>query len=211
VAADTVKSTSITNLDATPYIQNTTGEGAPGYQRVVDDYVAVTSAGIATIASYYKVVRVPASAKVKSVVVAESTELDTHNADTLVFDVNWIWSDSTIDGTPGGVQGLIPQRANTGTTTSIASYTTPNLIYGQITPVYNAVYGPTDVVFNGSRTYYPFVNTDGSADPGLTTSPLWDLFGFSYDQGFFDLMLYVSTAASTGAAGYLYVRVSYVD
>ena len=209
MAADTAKSTAITNLDANPRQMQSAGQGASGALKVIDDVCACTATGIDTLASTYRLCRFPTGAIPKSVVIAADKILDSHNADTLVIDVNLAFSDSTVDGTPANVQGLIPTSANTGATTTVAAYSSPNLIFGQITPVYTVIYGPSDVIFNGSRTTYPMTT--------LTLQPLWQTFGFvdgrsnpADPNGFFDLLLYVSTAGTTGAAANIYGKVSYV-
>jgi hypothetical protein len=66
MAVDHVKSTVITNLDATPAVRATAGEGGPAPYKTVDGYataVASSSAG-----ATYQLVRVPSNAKIKSVV-----------------------------------------------------------------------------------------------------------------------------------------------
>ena len=51
----------------------------------------------------------------------------------------------------------------------------------------------------------------------LTSMPMWQLLGFVDGRGnpadpggFFDIMLYVSTAANTGVAGNLWMEMTYV-
>lgn len=203
MAAENLKSTSITNLDASPVTENTRGSGAAAYQYTIEDTIAATAAGVAATTSTYQLVRIPSNAKIKSVVLATSTALDTHSGSTIVFDVNLAFSDSTTDGTPASLQGLLPTTANTGATTSVASYSSPNKLFGQVTPTSNsAAYGPTDIVFNGIGSTYPLSK--------ITNTELWSLFGFSEAQGNFDLLLYISTAATTGAAGTIYGRIVFV-
>lgn len=209
MAADTNKSLAITNLDTIPYIPNSAGQGAVGFSKTVDGICAATATGIGTLASTYKLCRIPTGAIIKSVTIATDVALDT-GTHALVMDLNLIFSDSTIDGTPANVQGLIPTTANTGATTTIAAYSSPNKIFGSINNTSASVaFSPTDVVFNGSRTNYPFA--------ALTQDPVWQTFGFvdgrgnpADPNGYFDLMAYVSTAAGTGAAGNIYGRVTYV-
>lgn len=228
MAKDLLKSAYITNLDATPVIAGTTGEGPAGYLKVIDGYVTCTAAGIGTQYSTYALVRVPTNAKIKSVLFAESTELDTHSADVLVLDFNMIHSDSTVDGTPAALQSLVP--TTTGTPTTYAdgggsyqgtetigtaatqtgpvgtAYTAPNILFGKPTLVYNAIFN-ADITFTG--TNYKYME--------LTNTPLWNIFGYQNSQGqpadpggFFDLVAVASTAATTGAAGDLYAKVTYV-
>ena len=58
-----LKSTSITNLDATPYVQNTSGEGAQGFLRVVNDYETPLAAD--ATGSTYQILRVRSNVKLK--------------------------------------------------------------------------------------------------------------------------------------------------
>ena len=223
-----LKTQFITDLDATPVVKHSTGEGASGYAKVIDGYVAATAAGIAVQYSTYALVRVPTNAKIKDVYFAESTELDTHSADTLVLDFNMAHSTSTVDGTPASLQGLIPTTVGTPTTygntftsegtetvgtaatqtgPAAIAYTTPNVIFGSPTLVYNAV-------FSGSI----FLTGTNYKMQRYSSYPLWNIFGYQNAQGqpadpggFFDLIAVVSTAATTGAAGDLYARVTYVE
>lgn len=208
MAADTLKSQSLTNLDATPLVPNSAGQGAAAKYAVVDDVCPATATGVGTPASTYKLCRIPTGAIPKAVSIATDQALDT-GTHALVFDVNLIFSDSTIDGTPTALQGLIPTTANTGATTSIATYSSPNIIFGTINNTSASVaYGPTNVILGGSRTNYPMVN--------LLQQPLWQTFGFVDGRGnpqdpggYFDLMLYVSTIAGTGHLGNIWGKIDY--
>lgn len=62
----TLKSASITNNVATPLVLNTAGSGAPAPLFTVDDYATVTAA--LSITSRIRLVRLPSTCKVKSVV-----------------------------------------------------------------------------------------------------------------------------------------------
>lgn len=208
MAADTLKSQSLTNLDGTPFTPNSAGQGAAAKYAVVDDVCAATAVGVGTLASTYKLVRIPTGAIPKAVTIATDVALDT-GTHALVFDINLIFSDSTIDGTPTALQGLIPTTANTGATTTIASYSSPNIIFGTSNNTSASVaLAPTNVILGGSRTNYPMVN--------LLQQPLWQTFGFVDGRGnpcdpggYFDLMLYVSTIAGTGHLGNIWGKVDY--
>lgn len=210
MAKDSVKSASITNLDATPIVFNNAGGGRPARTFVVDDFCAATAAGVASAGSTYRPIRVPTGSLVDSVTLFTDAALDAASAKTLALDVSWIFSDSTDDGTPVPLQGLIPTSANTGGTTSIASYSSPNKMYGTVIETSNTLpYGPTNVVFNGLGANYSFTG-------GFMNKPLYELFGFTDGRGnpsdpggYFDLLVYVATAATTGAAGNIYAKVSY--
>jgi len=94
-----LKSASITNLDSTPVVPNSCGMGAPDRLRTVDDYVTTLSGD--QTGSTYKVVRIPSTAIVKSVV------LESEAMTGGKFDIGLYYSDSAVDGTPSGVQGTL--------------------------------------------------------------------------------------------------------
>lgn len=210
MAKDAVKSTSIANLDSTPIIANNSTSGAPGHTISVDDFCSATAAGLNTAGSFYKVLRVPSHAFIESVALFTDAAPDAASAKTVAFDVSWIFSDSTDDGTPSFLQGLIPTSANTGGTTSIASYSSPNKMFGTVIETSNTLpYGPIDVTFNGLGGNYSFTG-------GFLSQPLFQLLGFTDGRGqpsdpggYFDLLVYVATAATTGAAANIYARVRY--
>lgn len=66
MAVEHVKSTPITNLDAIPVSQVTTGEGGPGYLRTNGGYATVLASS--SVDSTYQLVRLPSTAKVKRIV-----------------------------------------------------------------------------------------------------------------------------------------------
>lgn len=100
---DTIKSLSITNLDATPVVVNATGVGAGGYLKNVSDYVTPTTGGLGSTSSTYRILRLPTNAKLKALTLTADEELDTSTG--LKFDVGAYYSDSTVDGTPAADQG----------------------------------------------------------------------------------------------------------
>lgn len=203
MTVENLKSTAVTNLDASPPVANTRGSGPPSYDYTVDDTVAATASGLGSATSTYRMCRIPSNAKVKSLWLAVSTGLDTNASPTLVTDLNLAFSDSTVDGTQAQYQGAIPTSANTGAVTTVASYSSPNIIFGQTTGTQNKttlVKNPVNFRFNGNQTNYPVAT--------LANTELWSIFGFTNPYGvamdpggFFDLLIYVSTGAATGAAG----------
>jgi len=203
MTTEALKSTAITNLDATPVVVASAGEGAPGLLRAIDDAVDTTTAGGAT--STYRLARFPVEAKIKHVY-AYIGDVDSNATATWVGDYNVAFSDSTVDGTSASYQGLIPTSALTGATTSVASYASPNKLFGSKTASNSgAVQAVDDITFNG--TFLP-------AD---RQNPLWNYFGFTNAQGNaqspggnFDILIYVSTAAATAHAGHLGVEVDFV-
>ena len=66
MAVDHVKSTFITNLDASPVTQNTAGEGGPAPTKTVDGYA--TAVASSSVGATYQLCRIPSNAKVKSIV-----------------------------------------------------------------------------------------------------------------------------------------------
>lgn len=209
MANDTVKSQSLTNLDATPLVINNAGQGNYALLTQVEDFCAATAAGLQSAGSYYKLVRVPSFALIKEVTIATDSGPNLSGS-ALAVDLNWIFSDSTDDGTPVFLQGLIPTSANTGGTTTIASYSSPNKMYGTWKPSASAnAIAPLEETFNGLGSNYSFTG-------GFMNLPLFQLFGFTDGRGqpadpggFFDLMAYVATGATTGGACNIYARVRY--
>jgi hypothetical protein len=207
---DAIKSASITNLDTVPIIKPTAGAGALSRSVDVDDYCTTAAAGLQSAGSWYKLVRVPTWALVKSVQVGSDSGPNLNGA--LAFDLNWVFSDSADDGTPVWLQGLIPTSANTGGTTTIAAYSSPNKMYGVWAPAAAAtLIEPTQVVFNGIGANYSFTG-------GFMNLPLYQILGFTDGRGnpsdpggYLDLMAYVSTGATTGAAVNIYAKVTIAD
>lgn len=216
MAADALKSLAITNLDATPIVANETGAGAKASSFQVDGWCAVTAVGIATATSTYRLCRFPTWAKIKTVEIWTDVAIDSGSSQALALDLNVVFSDSKTDGTPALLQGLIPTTVGNpttptaATTTTFASYASPNIIFGTKTlSGNNAAIPITNITLSGTARY--------TADKFMQM-PLWRTFGFQDGRGmlndpggFFDLVAYVSVAANTGAAGNLYGKVSYTN
>jgi hypothetical protein len=217
MAAENLVSSFNTTLDTLPIQMLTTGEGGPGWLKSINDNIAATAVGIGTVASTYRLCRFPTAAKIKSVTI-DLGNLDTSGSVALVLDINVAFSDSFYDGTQpvytasNGATALnslcIPKTGAAGTTTSITAYTNPNKLFGTLAASSNAAKYNTNVTFNGSYTNW---------FPGGRDLPLWNFFGFTNAQGqpadpggFFDLLLYVSTAAATGAAASIGAKVEYI-
>src|SRR5580692_3771213 len=101
MAVVTIKSLGITNLDAIPYIQMTSGEGQPGVEIIANDQLTDNSGD--NIASIYRLVRIPTNAKIKRV------DLFSSVATGGAGDIDVFFSDSTIDGTQAILQGGVVQ------------------------------------------------------------------------------------------------------
>ncbi len=99
MTTEALKSASITNLDASPVVANTSGSGAPANLKSVSDTITPTDAK--TSPSTYRVVRIPTTAKVKHIYVqaAAATDFDA--------DIGLYYSDSTTDGTLQANQGAV--------------------------------------------------------------------------------------------------------
>lgn len=99
MTTEALKSTPITNLDATPPAASTSGEGAAGVLRSLDAYVTISASMAAT--STYRLVRLPSNAKVKAVWFESAAQ------GAGKFNLSVYYSDSTTDGTPADKTGVI--------------------------------------------------------------------------------------------------------
>jgi hypothetical protein len=96
MAADTVKSASITTLDAAPQnatspTQITEGIGAAGRSVNHSDYVAMSSGGLASTSSTYKMIRLPTSCIIKAGRLFTKAGLDASTG--LAIDLGAYYSD----------------------------------------------------------------------------------------------------------------------
>lgn len=66
MSVDHVKSSFITNADASPRVANTAGEGGPATQKTIDGYATAVASSSAD--ATYQLVRIPSNAKVKSII-----------------------------------------------------------------------------------------------------------------------------------------------
>lgn len=185
MAADTVKSASITSLDAAAQSLSaplTEGQGAAGRVSNHSDYVAVTTGGLASTSSTYKMVRLPTQCIIKKANLYTKSGLDTSTG--LAVDLGAYYSDSTQDGTPVSLQGTLIS----------ASSFVSNVAFGQSSA--------------GS-------NIDGvsNLDASLRNSQLWAQVGLSSDPGgYIDLVLAVHTVVSgTASAGNVGLNVETVN
>jgi hypothetical protein len=188
MAGHNLKSLSITNLDASPIVANTVGEGAPGPLRQVTDFVTTVSGDDTT--STYRLARFPTTAKVKTVKIYSVI------ASAGSGDIDVAFSDSTTDGTQQSLNAL----------------TNPVV---QITgPVDNKLFGAAQsLVLAGVDTDFTF---KGTYTPAMQNIPMWNnLVGLGATQftadpgGFFDLYVKITTGITTG--GILSGSVTYVE
>lgn len=169
MGTSTLKSIPITNLDATPPLANTTGEGAPGFERVISDFVDAVTAD--DTSSTYRLCRFPSNAKIKQVTIS-SLILTAGSA-----DINVAHSDAADDGTPSDKQGTIPQIA-----------AADNKLFG----------AAQSLVLAGVRTDFTF-KAPTVYDPADQNKPIWEVLGFTADPGgYFDILISITTIVTTG-------------
>ena len=187
MAADTVKSASITTLDGTTTqppapTQLTEGVGAPGRINNFSDFVTATSGGLASTSSTYKMVRLPTFAILKQAELYTKAGLDTSTG--LKVDVGAYYSDSGIDGTPFSLQGTLIS----------ANCFVSAVAFGQSSA--------------GSK-----IDALSNLDANLRNSQLWAQVGLTTDPGgYIDIVVAVNTIASgTAVAGNIGINVSAVN
>lgn len=147
MATEALKSASITNLDTTPAVANTAGQGAKGRTKEVGDYVTTTT-GV-TSGSTYRIVRLKSTDVVKAL----------------------IWESEAMGGSSAGDVGLYYSDAADGTPTALQGAVIDADFFASALSVVNAV-NPTDII-NESGVYtldernLPLWQAAGlSADPG---------------------------------------------
>jgi hypothetical protein len=183
MVADTLKSASITNLDAQPFIQNNAGVGAGGELKTISDFVAMTTGGLASTSSTYKMVRLQSNVILKSLNLLFSTAPDSNGSPTLTFDVGAYYSDSTTDGTA---------VANQGTAISATAFAS-----AFATTATNSSKGVKNNVFLNPAT-------------NLFNSQLWAQLGLATDPGgCIDIVLAVHAAAATAVASTACIEASF--
>ena len=211
--AENLKSTPITNLDASPIIVATAGEGAPGALKALSDNIVPTLAN-AAIWSTYRLSRFPTNAKVKHVYSYQTGLESAATTGALIYDYNVAFSDSTTDGTPTSLQGYIPsnkfdgtafEMRSTGYSTSYASTGTGNKLFGSSIAQVNSTAQNQELTFKNTFTL-AFRDDDMWNNLGFTNAT-----GQAQDPGgFFDILVVVAAAASANAAGKIGVEVDYV-
>jgi hypothetical protein len=169
-----LKSTAITNLDATPVVEATAGEGAVGRLHAVTG--TVSSVSLDAALSTYAFVRVPTTAKVTQVLF-ESAAMSGGKVQLGLY-----YSTSTTDGTPAASRGLV--------VTSSGSTSQVNFFSGDI--------DCTSAVVQANYTYAgTALNT-----AAVRNMPLWQAAGLTSNPGGnFDIVgTCHTTAVTTGAA-----------
>lgn len=83
MTTEALKSTPITNLDASPPVRPTSGRGGIGVLQIADG--TVTASDLVTSGSTYRIVRIPSNAIIKSVWAHLDTAVTTFTADIGVY------------------------------------------------------------------------------------------------------------------------------
>lgn len=178
-----LKSTSITNLDASPVVANTAGNGAPGVVRRVQGFITTVASDAA--GSTYRLVRLPTTARDIRVFF----EAEAQGAGKVQLSA--YYSDSTTDGTAVANQGLVVP------TTGAGFFADDIDCASAVTPA-----DKTGTGTSGQANYH--LGNRGKA--------LWDALGLTSDPGgYIDLVAVVHTTAITTGAARLGVDVSYVQ
>jgi len=188
MAGHNLKSASITNLDASPVVANTIGEGAPGMEIVINDSVSPVSADDTT--STYRMCRFPTNAKIKDLKIFSAI------ATAGSADIDVAFSDSTTDGTQPALAGGIVQLAG---------------------PVDNKLFGAAKSLVATVAAGPIIANAfQGTFTPAMQNIPMWQNLvtlgatQFTSDPGgFFDILVRVTTAITTG--GILSCELRYVE
>lgn len=147
------KSTVITNLDASPQVRASAGQGAPGRLMAAWGTAGITATQATTVAT--RLVRIPSNAIVKSVQVC--IELAGGTATTVTGNMGLLFSDNSnnLDGTPQGNQG------------SLTPFSSACFMYQKALA---AVLTLTDVTFHNAAGNSC---TDGFYVPSAAGAPIW--------------------------------------
>ena len=184
-----LKSTAVTNLDATPVVTSTAGEGLSGRARAVGGYVTAVAADAAL--TTYQLARVPTTAKVKEVLF----ESEAQGAGKVQLGV--YFSTSLTDGTSASNQN---SDGSPKVVTSSGSTSQVNFFSGDI----DCASAVTQAAYTYSGTALNTLD--------LRQKKLWDACGLTSDPGgYFDVVATVHTTAVTTGTGKLGITVIYVE
>src|ERR1700687_1646239 len=183
MVTETLKSKAITDLDATPILEATSGEYGPAPLKVIQATVAPTDAK--TVGSTYLMVRLPTSAKLKHIFVGQSVV-----ATAFVADVGLYYSDSTTDGTAKSNQGVVLN-------TDLQDYFAAAVDFDAA-----VLTTPKEVTFLNPSEGYQMADTVlplwNGANTGLTADP----------GGFFDVVL-TTVSETNSVPGTIWMEVQY--
>lgn len=176
MATEALKSTAITNIDASPPVRATAGAGGMGILQSIHGVVAPTTA--MTLGSTYRAVRVPSNCYLKHVLVDASG----NSTSTFTGDITLYYSDEALDesGASAGNTGLVNSLSGTSS------------LFAHAEAMGGYTNGVVTDVTNHNDKAYP---------PSAKEQPLWQAAGLASDPGgFFDVTI-VTTATNTIAAG----------
>ncbi len=181
MATEIIKSTAITNLDASPLVRNASGVGASFTPRMIHALAHVTSGVTAAGASYYRMARVRSDVRIKKV----EMWLDAAGT-TITGDIGIYYSDSpNLDGTSSAnAAGGVINADHFASAVALAAVVTPTEYTFEAT------------TYLGADCELPLWNT---ASSGLTVDP----------KGFFDIVFTLTSTA--GSAADLNMRITYSD
>lgn len=184
MTTEALKSTPITNWDASPAVVPSSGQGGAGMLRTINGHVAATT-GV-TLGSTYRLCRIPTNACVKHVLLTNAA-LSTSTA----ADIDVAFSDSTTDGTPASLQGTIPQVS-----------AADNKLFG-------AAVAMATAQKNQDQTFANTFTTDHQNIPLWSVLNSLGSLGWTADPGgFFDIL--VKTTSTVTAGGDISIEVQYV-
>lgn len=151
----------LTNLDATPLVRASAGQGSPGYLKRVQATITPTASQATSVLN--RIVRVPSNVIVSRLAVA----LDSA-ATTLTGNVGVWYSDSTSDGTSVVNQGNLTAISSAFFVYQLAMAT---FCYVPGTDPSNTIgiAAPVDITFANSGGAL----TDGQYIPSQSNQPLW--------------------------------------
>jgi hypothetical protein len=210
--AENLKSIPITNLDATPVVVATTGEGTYGTGKTASDFVNPSASN--TQWSTYRLCRFPTNAKVKHVWLWQSG-IDTTTA-AATMDFNVAFSDSTVDGTPVALQATIPSSKFDGTSLAFVSGTGYSTAYNS-TGTGNKLFGSGIAVLTSGAAQTVDLTFKNTFTPTMRDDDMWDALGFTTTQGLaadpggaFDILMVLAVAATTAKAGQVAIELDFV-
>lgn len=183
MATETLKTTAITNMDATPPLRATAGKEGPGMRAMV--LGSVNPSNAVTSGSLYRLARVPSNVRNLKV----SLEVD-GTITTLTGDVTLYYSDLSSDevGSGAGLSGLVNNLSGAS-----ALFATAYAAGGQTAGVIQDI-----------------TNKSGNYGPLARQKELWDAAGLSSDPGgFFDVVFLTTATNSLTAGATLAAEVSY--
>ena len=184
MATEALKSTTLTNLDATtaPFIvlRPTTGEGGEGHLRRVEEYVTISANKDA--GSTYRLVRLASNVKLKKLLFASEAQ------GAGKVNLSLYYSDSVYDGTQVALQGLIVTAAPGGDQFFAA-----------------------DIDISSAVTITDKINANSNYTLDKFNQPLWKTVGLATDPGgYFDVVAVSHTTAITTGTGKLGVAAEFV-